>query len=1140
MNPVFAFFARRHKLASLFTIMILLLGLNALRTLKRDQFPRIDLAQMDIRTTYPGASPEDVELNVTNKIEEALKQVSGIDRILSASFENKSEIEVYLDPDVKDLDRVKQDVRDAVAGITDFPPQVSESPEVDELSSDDIPILEIGISGELPYAELREIARELEEKIRDVEGVSTLLRFGYLAREVKVEVSPGALERYQIPLQEIVQAIAARNIRQSAGTLESFTNDKNVVTLAQFQEPGEVGNVIVRSTFDGPQIRIRDLAVVRDGFEERSLISRVNGVQAISFMIYRKESADILRTADRVKSMIREEAARAASAAAGAPGAQAASDAPGGATVLAAPNASRPPRSAAPKKNLPEAVLDFFSGKIEEESAVQYGPAQIHFTDDVAPYVRNRLQIVLANGVIGLALVLVLLTLFLNIRTAFWVALGIPVSVLGVCFLLPVFGRILDSLTLATLVLVIGIVVDEGIVISENISRHREMGKGPLQATVEGLQEVFFPVLTTVLTTILAFVPLFFMSGVMGQVAFAIAITVCLALSVSLSESVLALPAHLMAGMSARKKAARGLQRRAMRGWFDGLRSFYRKVCFHLLKVRYLTVLLFLGMLAGSVWWAATRMDFVLFPSKGAHRFFINLELPMGSSLEATSQKVKEVEAIVRALPDEELENFVTKVGMAGYPPFGQAGYYAMIAVRLTPYSARERSADEIVEELRSRTDRLEGYEDITYQIDAGGPPVGKPIDIKIVGTDDEGRRKLAGRVQAFLESLPGVKDVTRDDFPGKDQLEIDIDYSRLARFGLTSADVAQTAWVAYDGQQATTIRQGDEEVAYRVQLEPGFRAEERFLLNLPVPNRQGRLIRLKEVAAVRTIPGLNAYRHYEGKRATSVTSDIDTDVTTALEVGNAVSAQFNMEDWPGLELVVSGEAQETGESIVHLAVSFAIACVGIYFLLVLLFDSFGQPFLVLAAIPFGCIGVILALALHGEPLGFLAMVGLIGLSGVVVNDSLVLVSHLNELRKRHPQADLRRLIAEGTADRLRAILLTTLTTAAGVLPLAYGMGGYDLYMAPMALTLGWGLLFATLLTLMLVPSLYLIGHDVGRLFGRDRDSRKAATGDSRGASRQDSEGASGRASRGAPGTASGSESSREPAGTESNPEAAS
>ncbi len=346
----------------------------------------------------------------------------------------------------------------------------------------------------------------------------------------------------------------------------------------------------------------------------------------------------------------------------------------------------------------------------------------------------------------------------------------------------------------------------------------------------------------------------------------------------------------------------------------------------------------------------------------------------------------------------------------------------------------------------------------------------------------------MSDEVITLLASIDGVKDINRDDIRGKDQLEINIDYSKLAGLGLTVAEVARNVRAAYDGELVTSMRDGAEELRFRVQLSREARRDERFLLDLPIPNQQGRLIRLRAAAALRTGPGLNAYRHYQGERATTITADVDTDVTTPLKATTEVLSKINLEkDWPGTEIIVGGEAGESRKAIVRLAVTFIIALLGIYFLLVLLFDSFTQPLLVIVAIPFGLTGVIIALVLHGEPLGFLAMTGVIGLVGVVVNDSLVLVSHINGLAKQKTGMGLRELVAQGTANRLRAILLTTLTTAAGVLPLAYGIGGYDLYMAPMALTLGYGLLFATPLTLVLVPSLYLIGSDIGRIIKRKR-----------------------------------------------------
>jgi multidrug efflux pump subunit AcrB len=484
-------------------------------------------------------------------------------------------------------------------------------------------------------------------------------------------------------------------------------------------------------------------------------------------------------------------------------------------------------------------------------------------------------------------------------------------------------------------------------------------------------------------------------------------------------------------------------------------------------------------------------MSFVLFPTKGAERIFINAELPMGSSLEATSTKMREIEALVAELPSAELENHVTTIGMAGWPPIGQAENYGMVMVRLTPYSERLRSADQIVEELRRRTATFAGYEKIIFDVDAGGPPVGEAINLRVVGADDAMRGHLADEVEAILASIPGVKDVQRDDIRGKDQLEIDLDYTQLARLGLTVADVARSLRAAYDGELVTSIRMDDEEVPFRVRLADRARRNERYLLGLQVPNDTGRLVRLGAAARLRSGPGPNAYRHYQGQRAITITADVDTDRVSPVEATATVLDTPRLAtDWPGMDLVVGGEAAESERSMWGLAFALSLALVGIYFLLVLLFDSFAQPLLVLVAIPFGVVGVILALALHREPLGFLALTGVIGLIGVVVNDSLVLVSHLNRLTCERPEEDLRSLIARGTSERLRPVLLTTVTTAAGMLPLAYGLGGYDLYMAPMALTLGYGLLFATPLTLVLVPSLYLIGSDIARLLARGRGRR--------------------------------------------------
>jgi len=1021
MNPFFRFFAERHTLANVFTLMVIVLGLSTAFFIKRDQYPKVDFGELFITTYYPGASPEDVELNVTNKLEEEIKTVTGIDRYTSISLENVSFLDVVIDADVEDLHEVVNEVREAVGRVTDFPPEVTENPLITELKTSIFPVIEVGLSGEIPYAELREYARSFEKKLKDVKGVARLKQYGYRAREVKIEVSPDKMREYQLSLREIVAAVQSRNIRAAGGSLESYTSEKNLVTMAEFRNPMEVGDVIVRTTFEGPNIKVKDLALVKDDFETERMASRMNGISAISFVVDKSEAADVIRTVERIKALVEEE-----------------------------------------QKNLPEGV-------------------QIHYSSDASRGVKNIFEIVEKNGLLGLGLVLVLLALFLNVRIAFWVALGIPVALLGTVFLLPFFGAYLDGIILASMIIVLGIILDDGIIISEQIYHRREMGDPPLEAAVNGISGVFKPVITTILTTFLAFAPMFFMSGMLGKFVWVIPLTISLALFVSLCEVVIGLPAHLLPGLKRIRPTGRQGEGRA---WFRAFRNAFQRALYPFLRLRYLFVLLSLALLVVSLWLAATHMDFILFPSKGADYFAIVLRLPVGASIEATADKVTRVDSLIMQLPKSEVSSFVTRIGGYGDVIDFEGENYAGVAVNLTPFSKRTRTADEIVEELRSKIDALGEFEQVTFWVDAGGPPVGKPVVIRIVGSDDAMRRVLADSVETFLQRFEGAKDIERDDDLGKEQVEILLDYDKIARLGMTVADIARTVRIAYDGEVVTSIRYGDEDVDFRVILQERARKSLAYLRALNVPNRQGRLIALGEVARLEITAGPSDIHHYNSVRSTTVEADVDQEVTTAVEATRAVREHFDPDrDYPGLRFVTGGEAQEQAESMRSLFVTFAVAALGIYLMLILLFDSITQPFLVMVAIPFGIVGVVIAFFLHHEPLSFLAMLGAVGLAGVVVNDSLVLVNHLNELRKERPDEELRALVAQGTADRLRAILMTTLTTVVGLVPLAYGIGGLDVYMYPMALALGYGLLFSTPLTLLLVPSLYIIGYDIGKLF---------------------------------------------------------
>ncbi len=1019
MKNVLRFFAERHTFAFVFTFMIIVLGVGTWRTIQRDMFPNVDFGEVVITTRYPGASPEDVELNVTNKIEDEIKGVSGIDRFTSYSMENISVIDVVVDLDNADQEDVVREIREAVNNVTDFPSEVDGNPHLTEINSSIFPVIEIGFTGENGYDELREYCRQFEKKLENLPGVSGVDKYGYRDREIRIEVDTEKIRDYYVPLRSIIGAIQQRNIRATAGSFESYTSEKNVVTLAQFETADEVGDVIVRSSFDGPSVTIRDLAKINDGYEEEKVLSRMNGRPAISFVVSKKESADVIRTADAIRDLIESES-----------------------------------------ENLPDGVT-------------------VQYADDLSRYVRNRLDVVSSNGLIGLGFVLALLAMFLSLRTAFWVAMGIPVAILGTIFLLPPFGQFIDVISMAGMIMVIGIVVDDAIIIAENIYHKRELGLQPVDAAVEGIGEVYKPVITTILTTIVAFAPMFFMSGIMGKVVYVIPLTISLALLISLAEGTVALPAHLIWGVKPHKP---GATRRVKRGWFDGIRRFYRRTIGIALVLRYVVVVLAVASLGTGLWYAATHMSFVLFPTDAADVFFIRVELPRGSSLEKTSDKVAEIEALIDALPDGEVDSYVTRIGNQGMYVAGENENWGIVNVYLTPFATRDRVADDIVTDLRKLSDELEGFEKIVYYIDAGGPPVGEPVTIRVVGGENGRRLALADSVVAVLAATPGVKDIDRNDKRGKDQVELSLDYDELSRLGLTVADVARNVRIAFDGELVTNVRYGDEDVEFRVILDEKTRRNPRLLGELLVPNNQNRLIPLKNVMSARTGPGTSSVYHFDNERAIRITADVEKGLVTPLQATNAVEDHFDLRgDWPGLRFEIGGEAQETQKSMESLMVAFLSAAVAIYLILTVLFNSATQPLMVMTAIPMGVLGVIVAFALHGQQLGFTGVMGLVGLSGVVVNDSLVLVNHINRLRKKRQGDPLIEIVADGATDRLRAVLLTSLTTVAGLLPLAYGIGGSDPFIAPMALAMGFGLLFATPITLALIPSMYLIANDFKR-----------------------------------------------------------
>ncbi|MCR9141589.1 MAG: efflux RND transporter permease subunit [bacterium] len=1036
MIRFFHFFASRHLLANLLTGMFLLAGVGTLFTINRDLFPRVELDQVVIRTLFPGASAEDVELNVTNKIEAELVGITGVDRVYSTSAEDVSVITVLLDNNLSraNIDATIQDIREATGRARNLPRDLPAPPIVSRLRASEIPILEVGFEApELSYSELRERVRVIEKKMREIRGVAKIEMFGFRAREVRIEVSPDALKRYDIPLTEIARMVQARNIRGTAGTLESYTSERNLVTTAQFEHPLEVGEVIVRGNFAGYGVRVKDMATIKDDYEREIVRPRMNGREMIVFSVSKKESADIIRTVERIKEFARVE---------------------------------------------------------QERDSRLFRGLSVAYSNDLSRYVRASFGVVATNGALGFLLVVIVLTVFLNFRTSLWVAIGIPVSLLGTIAVMPIFGVYLDVVTLTAMILVLGIIVDDAIIVSETVYREWQKGLSPVDAAAEGVRRVWLPVLTTIATTILAFLPMFFIPGEIGKFIIVIPIVITIALLISLFEGLIALPAHVAQALTkteqraAAEKNISGTAANAGAGavdergnWFGPFRDRFEVWLENMLRYRLSLIGGFTAFLTATLVYAVAAMPIEIFPSDGAEHFTVFVETPVGTSLEGTAAAVSRVEALIDELPKSEIDSYFTLIGTHG--GFLTQDHLAVIYVNLTPYSGRDRRAEEIVEALRPVAERVEGLERITLDVKDSGPSPEKSVSLRIIGTEDEPRERLAEDIASYLSSIDGITDVDSGIKRGKRQVQLRLDYPALARLGLSAAEIARTVRIAYDGEEVTRVQYGEDEIEFRLTMPASAKTDLATLGELLVPNALGNLVPLKHVASFKDTPETSAYiPHFNGERSVNVQANTDKEILKPEAVPAMVLKEFDLAKYPGTRIRIEGAAKTQDDNIGHALRTFVMAVAGIYCLLVLLFNSFRQPFYVMTAVPFGISGVIVTFAIHSFPLSFMAMLGIISLSGVVVNDSLVLVDHVNGLRREHPDTPLRAVVARAAADRLRAILMTTVTTVAGLLPLAYGVGGEDPANAPMALALGWGLLFATGLVLVLVPALYLTGEE--------------------------------------------------------------
>ncbi|MBN2434765.1 MAG: efflux RND transporter permease subunit [Spirochaetes bacterium] len=1060
MKKIIEYFIANPLIVNVITIFVLLSGFTMYQAIQKEGYPPVEEPGCSISAVYPGASPSDVELNVAMKIEEKIENISGIKSYTSTSYENYCQLTVFFEND-EDYAEIRDNIRREIDTITDFPEEMTDAPKIHEWGSKYMDLMQIGIySKEADYSELKKRYEDLKERIEELPHISEVEAWGDRDREIHIKADLDKLNNLYITFNSITEAIRTNNIQISAGSVKETDSEKSLITLSQFEKPYDINDVILRSNLEGDMIKLSDVAKVEDTFADIDSVIRFNGHNGFAMAIYKKEKADIITSVEAVRKVI-------------------------------------------------------------NDYRKEIGTERVGITVllDNSEQTKSRLSIVKNNALGGLLLVALMLFLFLNFKNALWTVLGIPFSICFGMIFLKASGTTVNSVSLLAMIIVLGMIVDDAIVISENIHRHRILNGTGADSTVKAVLEVGFAVLTTILTTLVAFVPLFFMEGVIGSYVKEVPLVISLLLTGSLLESLFILPSHISHHLTTVQRILLGCTIGAATGYFASqlagqslfigfiasvvgialfgtlfaffykeqtrieerhyviaLRNIYGRFLTHVLHFRYIALLgLFVILFAGL--YLLQNMKFEMFPSVEANRLTIKGETKDNRSVSYTSEKLYEIEKFIETTYNKKtVSSYVSINGTSSNPE-----KFTLILF-LTPESGRDVKTKSIIETLRDKFDK-DIFENMNFGTSDGGPVIGNNVEIEISGNNDIDRNNIATMIEEDLKMMNGTNEVFRSDSSSKTQVQIKPRYEEMARLGISPVKLATIIRVAFEGHIVTYLKSPEGDIPYRLVLDDNYRNRVSTLDKLMVQASTRNLYNISSMITVDEKEAVTQIKRYNGKRTATIWAEFDTQKITANEIYTLLSEKYKdiPKKYHGIRINLGGAAELSNEALSSLKSTMIVAVTAIFVLLVFLFRSLSQPFIVIVAIPFGMLGVIFAFNIHGMPMSFMGLMGAIGLSGVVVNDSLIMVDYINQLKKSNDKKSLKEIVICGSTTRLRPIILTTATTFAGLLPTAYGIGGKDQFILPTAISLSWGLFFSTILVLILLPCFYLIEQDISK-----------------------------------------------------------
>ncbi|MCA9211440.1 MAG: efflux RND transporter permease subunit [Planctomycetales bacterium] len=1047
-------------------VAILIVGTISLLRMRREVFPEFELEIVLITVPYPGATPEEIERGICQKIEEAVQTVDGIKKMMSVAKEGSGSVVLELRSNVKNVRKVVDEVDSAVRLIPSFPER-TEAPEIQQITFREAAISVSVLAPERPdgnpvsETELRAVAENVRDKLLQLDNVSQVQVKGARKYQIDIEIPEAKLREHGLSLTDVAEIVRQHNLELPAGTLKSQSEEVLLRSKNKRLVGVEIEKIPIVTNPDGVALNIADIGEVNDGFEDTTAICSVNGRQAVQLEVQRTSQEDLLAISDE--------------------------------------------------------VVDFCEGlKLP-------GGYEVVAWGDRAVEVRDRLDLLIRNGKTGLLLVFLVLACFLELKLAFWVALGIPISMLGAGGILLGLDQTLNMLSMFAFLMALGIIVDDAIVVGENVYAHRQMGKTPMQAAIDGTVEVVPSVAASVMTTIIAFCPMLFVSGIMGKFIAVMPISVIAMLVISLCESTTILPCHLAHRDSlffrflgvccwplqhvivplfawVNRQSERGLD------WF--VSNIYTKVLRVAINYRWITMSAAVGLLIATVGFVQGGfVPFVLFPKIDSNIILCKVTFPDGTPESITNRATLQVERAISELGKKHgdiakvIYRNVGTVAIEQGPGAGtvSGSHVGAVTVELVDSSFREITSQQLIAEWRAKVPDIAGVDSLSYGSIAAGP-AGTPIEFKLLA-DSEHVDDLEEAVAACKERLSkfnGVFDVSDDAKPGKWEFQISLK-DNAKSMGMREQDIADTIRASYYGAEVMRLQRGRHEVKLMVRYPAGERQTLSGFEDIRIRGNDGQERPITELAEIEVVRGYSEINRLNQHRSVTISADVNESVANASEIVAALQGKPTprqnmiamltgtppevkafipdlLKEHPGITVNWEGQKEQSRESLRSLLFASVIALLVMYALLTFQFKSYIQPVIIMCVIPFGLVGAIGGHFVMQLKLTLFSFFGLVALTGVVVNDSIVLIDFINT--RVRSKDDLVDALIDAGRRRFRPVLLTSATTIAGLLPILFETSFQAQYLIPMAASLAFGLLLATVLVLILVPTFYRIYRD--------------------------------------------------------------